>query len=227
MLGDGMRRRQAGGTSKQVERSERAKVKARGRTRPVKWGVIIPATLGALLIPFGVGYALAVFVLFPKPKIEGGGGVVVPNLVGRTVAEAEEMLTTAGLGAMTTIELPSPDANSGDITAQDPLAGQQLRAGSGVRVSVSGGRARIKVPDVDGLTFEAASQILRRLGFDITQVDESSLRTAGRVARLDPVAGTALQLPATVTVVVSTGPRTVDSLTVPVAPDTLVQHLTR
>ncbi len=191
------------------------------RTRPVKWGVVIPATIAALLLPFGVGYAIAVFVLFPSPKVEGGGGIVVPNLVGLSIAEAEQMLSEAGLGGLATMEVPNPDATAGRVTAQDPLAGQQLRAGTGVSVSVSSGRPRIAVPDVEGLTAEAAGQVLRRLGFDARILEEGSMVTEGRVFRMDPVAGTRMQVPSTVTIVVSTGPTPIDSLSDPVPPDTM------
>ena len=190
-----------------------------GRKRPriksIRWNVIIPATLAALIIPFAVGYALTVYVMFPAPE-PTGTGIAVPDLAGRTVSEAEGMLRQAGLGEVTVeMELPHPDVASGQILAQDPLAGQQLLAGAGVRVSVSTGRAAILVPDVDGLDADAAEQQLRQQGFTTNRVDEPSSLGAGKVIRTSPQVGTRQRLPATVTIFVSTGPMPVDTFGVP------------
>jgi eukaryotic-like serine/threonine-protein kinase len=208
MLGDSVRRRQPNG----------GRTPKRTRLSKVKWRVIVPATIGALLIPFAVGYALAVFVLFPKPKTDSAGGIVVPNLVGKNANEAQRMISAAGLGRIEPMELPHPDAAAGEVTAQDPLPGQQLRAGAEVRVSVSSGPARLAVPDVQGFTPEAAQQILTRMGFVTRRLDEASAAAYGKVFRVDPVPGTPMKLPATVTIVISTGLPPLDSVIVP--PDT-------
>jgi serine/threonine-protein kinase len=219
MLGDGMRRRQGGAKSAATGKgradggtAKSGRTRGRRRERPVRWGVVIPATIAALLLPFAIGYALAVYVMFPETKAESIGGIEVPDLTGRTVADAEDMLSAAGLGGLDTLVVPHPTADPGYITAQDPLPGQQLRAGAGVSVSVSSGRPRVIVPDVQNLSASAATVILDRLGFEVRTVEVSDAMDAGRVLRIEPAAGSAVRLPATITLTVSTGPLPADTL---------------
>ena len=205
MLGDSLRRRQSGGTM--TPKTKRA------RTKPVRWRKVIPATLAALIIPFAVGDAAAVYVLFPPPEASGTG-IPVPSLAGSTVAEANQLLAAAGLGSADTTMLPHPDAPARQALAQDPLPGQHLRPGTDV------GQPYVIVPDVEGFGAESAEQILRRLGFATNRVEERSFTVAGRVVRLQPAPGSRHQLPATVTLVVSAG-YWVQSDTLTVQPDSI------
>lgn len=67
---------------------------------------------------------------------KGSGLVKVPNLVGVPRAEAESMLSTAGLDA-NVVEVPSAEP-IGTVVAQNPPGGQ-LRQGEAVRLNVSRG----------------------------------------------------------------------------------------
>ncbi|HSJ14557.1 MAG TPA: PASTA domain-containing protein [Longimicrobiales bacterium] len=191
MLGESVRRRQP-----------QRRPRARGAR---SWRLWLPAVLAALVVPFVIGYAMAVFVLFPEPKV-AGGGIAVPVLVGRTADEAERALSSAGLGRAEVLELPHPNAPVGQVLAQSPLPGQQLPAGADVRISVSGGRPRVRVPDVAGFSAQRAEQLLRSFGFDVVAREQESDVPAGRVIGTDVPTGTESVLPATVTLFVSTGP---------------------
>ena len=212
MLGDSVRRRQPA----------RAQRPPKAKNRAIRWRVVIPTVLGALVIPFAVGYAIAVNVLFPPPATSGEG-IAVPVLVGQSVTEANRLLSAAGLGTIDTISLPHPNAPRGEIIAQDPLAGQQLRSGGDVRVSVSAGPPRVVVPDVEGFGGDAADQLLRRLGFDTRRVEESSFSAAGRVLRLEPAPGSRQELPATITIVVSAGYAPAQDTAATLPPDTIIE----
>jgi beta-lactam-binding protein with PASTA domain len=195
MLGDSVRRRQSRRTS--------ASKRAPGRRN---WPRFMAMLAAALVVPFGVGYLLAVYVLFPPTTAAGAGGTPVPDLVGRTVGEAHRELVTVGLGDMPSTEIPHPDVPEGRIIAQSPLPGMQLRAGSTVRVAVSGGRARVVIPDVLGFSAERAESLLQRAGFQVTRSVMESPAAAGRVIRTDPEPGQARTLPSSVTLIVSSGP---------------------
>ena len=99
-----------------------------------------------------------------------------------------------------------PPSTHATVTAQAPLPGQQLRAGAVVRLAVSAGRPRVVVPDVVGFSRERATDLLGRLGFEVGATDEQSTETKGRVIGVDPPPGSEHELPARVTIVVSTGP---------------------
>lgn len=198
MLGDSVRRnlgRSAGG--------KKPGTKGRGRRPglPGKWWMWI----AALAIPFGLGWLVATQVLFPKPAVVAEG-TPVPQLVGRSLADAGRELRSAGLGATLATELPNADVPAGVITAQSPLAGQQARAGASVRVAVSSGTPKVAVPDVRGFSEERARTLLRGLGFEVADTVEESSLPAGRVSGIEPGAGAVLQLPATVRLFVSSGP---------------------
>ncbi|NJD09103.1 MAG: PASTA domain-containing protein [Gemmatimonadetes bacterium] len=139
MLGESVRRRLPA-------RRARAPRSGQGRSRPSRrfWLIALGA---ALLRPFATGYLVTVFVIFP-PQPVAPAGIPVPALYGQTVVEAERKLAQAGLGRLQVIELPNPVTPEGDIVAQSPLPGQQLRSGADVRVAVSSGPVQVQVPDV-------------------------------------------------------------------------------
>ena len=197
MLGDSVRRRQP----KRRTARERSGSAARDRN----WKRTLIAVAAALLVPFAIGYILAVYVLFPPTEVSGSG-TPVPDLIGATTGEAQRRLVEAGLGEMEITELPHPDAEQGTIIAQSPLAGQQLRPGAGLRVALSSGPARVLVPDVLGFSADRAESLLGRAGFDVARAEQESPADSGRVIRTDPEPGLPQVLPATVTLIVSTGP---------------------
>jgi beta-lactam-binding protein with PASTA domain len=186
-----------------VQRRQPRRRKGPGGAR--SWKVWLPAILAALVLPFAIGYAFAVLVLFPEPEF-AEGGIPVPVLVGESIGEAEQALSAAGLGSIDALELPHPSAPAGQVLAQSPLPGQQLHTGGNVRVSVSAGRPRVLVPDVAGFSAERAEQLLRRFGFDVTRREREGDLAAGRVLATEPAAGHEARLPATVMLLVSTGP---------------------
>jgi eukaryotic-like serine/threonine-protein kinase len=197
MLGESVRRRQP--------KSRKSGRGRRGPNRPGRWRPLLWLLPVAAVVPFVIGYVLAVYVMFP-PTEASGAGVPVPHLTGRTVLDAQTELAMAGLGALEVTELPHPTAAPGVVVAQSPLPGQQLRPGAGVRVAISRGRPRVLVPDVQGFAADRALQMLRSAGFDVVQATQESTLPEGRVLRTDPAAGQERTLPASVTLVVSAGP---------------------
>lgn len=195
MLGDSVRRRQP------KRRAPRASNGRGGRN----WKRIITGLGVALIVPFAVGYLVAVYVLFPPTEVSGSG-TPMPDLIGQTTSEAQRALVAAGLGEMEITELPHPDVDAGTVIAQSPLPGQQLRPGADVRVALSSGPARVMVPDVLGFSADRAESMLTRAGFEVTRSLEESPASAGRVIRTDPEPGQPRTLPSSVTIIVSSGP---------------------
>ncbi|MBR9990828.1 MAG: PASTA domain-containing protein [Gemmatimonadetes bacterium] len=197
MLGDSVRRRQP------KRRAPRA-----GSDRPRgerNWRRLLGGLVIALIVPFLIGYLIAVYVLFPPTEVSGAG-LPVPDLHGRTTSQAQRDIVAAGLGDMQITELPHPDADEGTIIAQSPLPGQQLRRGADIRIAVSSGPARVMMPDVLGFSAERAESMLVRAGFTVSRSEQESPAPAGRVIRTEPEPGQPQVLPATVTLIVSSGP---------------------
>ncbi len=207
MLGDSVRRRR---------RTTRGADRAQPTDRSPGSRRLWPWVIAALLLPFAVGYAVAALVLFPPGAEAEGlpGGVAVPELIGSTTGDAERELADLGLTLLAAMELPHPEAEPGAIIAQDPLPGQHLRPGAGVRVAVSSGPPQARIPDVAGFPLERARELLQRLGFEVASVERPSETPTGRVIGIAPEPGSEHRLPATVTLVVSIGQPVVDDPTV-------------
>jgi eukaryotic-like serine/threonine-protein kinase len=178
------------------------------RRRPwLVWLIGIPL---ALLVPFAIGYFVAVRLLFPAPPASGTG-IAVPELIGRNQTEAQRLVVAAGLGGLEPVSLPHPSAPTGQVLAQSPLPGQQLRRGAAVQVALSSGPPRVRVPDVIGFGAEGATSMLKRSGFEVIQARKEAAGAPGRVVAMDPRPGQVRQLPATITIVVS-APLPVDTV---------------
>jgi len=93
------------------------------------------------------------------------GTVSVPDLVGKTVEEAEAMGHDRGLEV--TLEdggVFNDSVAIGLIGAQRPPAGFHLKSGSEVRLRISLGHEKTSVPNLEGLSLPAAAQKLAEAG---------------------------------------------------------------
>jgi len=96
--------------------------------------------------------ALRVLVLLLVAMISGltamrfaihGREVAVPNLAGRTVADARKLTEENGLGFALERRYYSPDVGEGKILSQVPASGTKVRRGWQVRVAESMGVQRL------------------------------------------------------------------------------------
>lgn len=171
-------------------------------TSPAK---VFVAALGSALVGLLLGYSLSVFVLFPGEEVPGGL-VLVPNLTGLEREAARHMAEERGLSYVEADSFNHPSIAAGRVLAQDPLEGQWALAGASVWVTVSLGPVRRSLPSVEGLGYQVATLALREAGFKpvLSWVDAQA--AVGEVVGTRPPAGTRLELPAEVTVLVSAGP---------------------
>lgn len=137
-----------------------------------------------------------------------GCGVAVPDVIGKTAAQAQQSLADAGFKTGWIMYDEHADGAPGSVAEQDPAAGTRVAEGSAVNLVVSGPEPT-RVPDVVGLTPDAASSALTAYGLMLGDVEEQSSGTvpAGEIIRQDPKSGTEVGGDAVVDVVVSTGPQ--------------------
>jgi serine/threonine-protein kinase len=165
------------------------------------------------------GLAVATVVVFVVSllvvkSLFGGGGtkVAVPELRGRTVAEARAILTQQGLkmGDVTEVFSARP---VGTIVDQEPLPKFSVPSGGSVNVSVSKGIEKVPVPDVTGQALEDARAALEARGFKVGKiVEKEQAGPPGRVIAVDPVPGTVLAKGSAVTLTVISGKLTMPDL---------------
>jgi beta-lactam-binding protein with PASTA domain/tRNA A-37 threonylcarbamoyl transferase component Bud32 len=133
--------------------------------------------------------------------------VDVPSVKGLSVADAVSRLKDAGLNAKSfAVFSPEPE---GTVVAQDPGPGKRVPEGTAVRINVSQGAKPIAVPNVVGQSFDDAKAALEGEGFAVKRQDQNSNVEPNTVIDTRPSSGTELQRGATVTVVVSKGPKDV------------------
>src|SRR5260370_14338040 len=167
------------------------------RQRGKKWPWVV-AALVAVAIIAGLVYAFS--------YVSGGGGsYAVPNVVGMPLAAAERDIANAQLVAQA-VPQASGTVSKGDVISTSPQFGSMVAKGSTVRLFVSTGAGRVKVPNVVGLSQTAATNQLQGLGFMVNQVAApNSTQPSAQVVAHDPPQCTAAAKGSTVTIRVSGG----------------------
>jgi beta-lactam-binding protein with PASTA domain len=151
-----------------------------------------------LLLLLVVGGLIAWWLL-----TRGDDKTKVPNVIGLRQQVAETRIHDADLKALTA-QGPS-DRPQGVVFKQAPGAGTQLDEGQSVTITISSGPARKAVPDVRGLTQQAAATQLRSAGFDSLVRRVASTKKKGIVVDQAPLPGVTALKGSTVNLSVSNG----------------------
>ena len=169
-------------------------------------------TLGRLillLVALGIGAVLLVGVadLWLLPwLVHQQSEVLVPELVGRTLEEAEADLERVGLRLLPGEEVHDEGTVPGTVLEQDPPPLRSVRRGRPVTVVVSAGEPTVRVPDLVGLSQRQAELALGREGLRLGRVARSyDPGGAIGVVAQRPHAGTELRRGSLVTVLVREG----------------------
>ncbi|RME21606.1 MAG: PASTA domain-containing protein [Deltaproteobacteria bacterium] len=94
----------------------------------------------------------------------------VPDLKGRTVAEATVLLEQAGFKISVGPEVASDEVAAGRVVKQEPAAGLAYEPGRTIVVNLSSGPAKKEVPKVTGMGLGRARRILQDAGFKVGKV---------------------------------------------------------
>jgi serine/threonine-protein kinase len=122
------------------------------------------------------------------------GTIKVPDVKGKTAADAQKALTGAGFsaGQIRTTEVDPGTAAPGTVVNTDPGAGTAVGRGDTITLQVAKADTTRAVPDVSGQTEIQARAVLAAAGFTNVrhQDTESNGQAPGTVVGTDPVAGT-------------------------------------
>jgi len=145
----------------------------------------------------------------------GGSKVAVPDVLGGDQAAATQKLQDAGLKLGEVTE-EATDAPAGTVIAQSPVAGEKVAKDSAVDLTVSKGAPTVKVPDLSGMTADAAELALTDVGLKAIKTAEydASIAKDSVIDQL-PVAGEQVAEGSAVGVLVSLGVRPVAPVAVP------------
>ena len=132
--------------------------------------------------------------------------VPVPNVIGMRYEQAERMLEAAGFAVRVRDKLSHPTAPEGSVLDQTPPSGVRTPRGTTVALAVSAGQHQVTVPEVVGMTLDAAKAALEIGGLDVGDLSElPSAHPRGEILFSTPAAGTNVTLPASVSLVLSAG----------------------
>lgn len=100
----------------------------------------------------------------------------IPNVAGKSEQDAEQALLAANLKKGGVRREPSDTVPEGQVVGTDPAAGQTVKRDSSVTLIISSGKRRVKVPNVVGISEEAARERLLNVGLEVktTKVCQTS-----------------------------------------------------
>lgn len=132
--------------------------------------------------------------------------VEAPDLSGKSVIEANDLLTRKGLNMKIEGEDYDPLILSGRIIRQDIPPGSKVKEQRGIRVILSKGPKVWSVPDIAGSTLSEAESILAKSGLRVNKVIRvhSDTIESGRIIAQRPTPDEAIK--ESISLVVSSGP---------------------
>ena len=141
--------------------------------------------------------------------IEVGTGpdtVEVPGVVGVSAAQAGRILEGAGLVLGDADEAYNDTVPEGSIISQDPAEGESLEPGEEVDVTVSLGVEQVEVPEVYGISVEAAQARLSSVGINSDPIEVAGDEAAGTALSTEPGVGALVDPGSTLPLYYSAGP---------------------
>ncbi len=157
------------------------------------WVIAIVAIVGAL--------AAAAFFIFPLLGGTSANKVIVPDLAGLTVGDAQTLLSSKNL-TLGGQSAENSDRPLGTIIAQLPASGESIEEGQAVNVTTSSGKEQATVPQLIGLTsVDDARTALEEIGLQLGPVSEvESDQPAGNVIAQSPSEGEQINIGSTVSI---------------------------
>src|ERR1700680_950757 len=154
-----------------------------------------------------LGTCLACAILF----VSGCAKMTVPNVEGLTQAAATTAITAAKLTVGTVTQQTSNTVTTGKVISQDPASGNSVAQSSRVNLVISSGPQMVTVPNVEGLTQDAATAGITAAKLTVGTVAQQTSNTVatGKVISQDPASGGSVAQDSPVNLVISLGPQMV------------------
>ncbi|MGI8425262.1 MAG: Stk1 family PASTA domain-containing Ser/Thr kinase [Actinomycetota bacterium] len=137
----------------------------------------------------------------------GGTTVVVPDVAGKSLQDAQRLIQARGLESTVERQDFSETVQEGFVISQDPQEGVKAPKASRVALVTSKGPETVEVPSVVGKTRPEAERALAEAGLQIGNVTDRSddKIEAGKVLSQDPAAGEKINRSVGVDLVISKG----------------------
>lgn len=155
---------------------------------------------------FSVLMALVVLAFLLPDLLPQVPEVIVPDLTGKSLEEAEAILARQKLQATVRGEVYSATVPVNHVVSQEPAANRKIKQNRTIGLIISRGPEYLTVPNLEGQSLENAQRFLQQSGLKIGQVrEEYSSSAAGIVISQEPGPRTRLAKGGSVDLVVSLG----------------------
>ena len=154
--------------------------------------------------------ALLSGIAFGSGLLSGGGTtnnkVTVPNIVGMTLDNAKKELEKLGLNIKVT-ETVESDEEENTILEMNPTGNTEAKKGDTIEVKISGGVAKIKVPDLRDYEINYIKDLLTQKGLDwnITEQYSENIKSGYLISQY-PERDTEVTKGTTIELTISKGP---------------------
>ena len=157
---------------------------------------------------FLISYAAVFLFAFPAQVLPDDG--ILPNVVGKTFEDASAILQKAGFPSQQGESRYHKTLPANIVLQEDPPAGSRQKRGTTVVLALSAGQKTAQVPVTTNMSQQQARISIENTGLTLGNVSEQlSDAPRGLVIATNPAAGTQVQLPGSVDIVLSKGPATV------------------
>src|SRR2546423_14647573 len=157
---------------------------------------------------FLISYAAVFLSAFPAQVLPDDG--ILPNVVGKTFEDASAILQKAGFPAQQGDTRFTKNVAANIVLQEFPPAGSRQKRGPTVVRALSGGQKTAEVPVTTNMSQQQARIAIENTGLTLGNVSEQLADAPrGLVIATSPPAGTQVQLPGSVDIVLSKGPATV------------------
>jgi eukaryotic-like serine/threonine-protein kinase len=157
---------------------------------------------------FLISYAAVFLFAFPAQVLPDDG--ILPNVVGKTFEDASAILQKAGFPAQQGESRYHKTIPANIVLQEDPPAGSRQKRGTTVVLALSAGQKTAEVPVTSNMSQQQARIAIENTGLTLGNVTEQLADAPrGLVIATSPPAGTQVQLPGSVDIVLSKGPATV------------------
>ena len=164
--------------------------------------ITVVVILAIILVPVIVFFGTKALMDMGVPK-----DIELPNLVGKTLEEAEKELEKTDVKLEQTEEF-NTEVEAGKIISQEPpySEGYTIKENSTIKIVISKGTEKVTVENVKGKTYEEAAQLLDNANVKVERVDQTSQTVEqGIVIDQKPSEGEEINAGDTVTLYVSSG----------------------
>ncbi|MGE5404607.1 MAG: Stk1 family PASTA domain-containing Ser/Thr kinase, partial [Candidatus Saccharibacteria bacterium] len=169
------------------------------KIRPL--GYIIFAAIALLGLWLGIQFSPIILGLFfPKE-------VSVPSIVGMSAKEAETSLSSSNLKMIILNRVHSATVEKDHIVSQQPAAGEKVKEGREIQVTLSSGSDQVEVSNLVGKSVDEVQLILRNQGLELGRIDkiDDPDTPEGVVISQEPAKGDMVDPGKKIDVVVSSG----------------------